>query len=291
MKSPSHVLHRLSVQLLLVAGATCLLFQSANADPLLLSEGFSYTVGSNLGNDDSWGATTANTGLSIGDTNLTYDSVVDLGGNALVLTSGLASATSATNVFAASPVTSGSIYYSFMIVCKRLPTGNTYFTALNYNATPNGGTDTLDAYTGSQGTGWKIGIRRDGSSTGILAATNLVGGGTMQLSLDTTYFIVMKYDFVDGLNNDIGTMYVNPTLGGSEPSSANISTNAGTDATSGLNVVGFKAQSNISQGDFIIDNLRVGTTWADVTPVPEPSTLALVGFGVVGWVLARRMRR
>jgi hypothetical protein len=288
MKSPSHVLHRLSVQLLLVAGATCLLFQSANADPLLVSEGFGYTVGDNLGNNAPWGAPTANTGLSIGNTNLTYDSLVDLGGNALVLTSGLASATIATNTF--TTVTSGSIYYSFLIDCTRAPSGNTYFSALNYNDRPNGGSDTLSVYTHNlTTTTWDLGIRHAGAGTGGYWATN--SAGTIALALNTTYFVVVKYQFVDGVNNDIASIYVNPTPLGDEPLWSNMSTNTGTDATSGLNMVGFKAQTAVSQGDYIIDNLRVGTTWADVTPVPEPSTLALVGFGVVGWVLARRKRR
>jgi hypothetical protein len=290
MKSPSHVMRRLSVQLLLVAGATCLLFQSARADDLLFSDGFNYTVGSNLGGNDSWGAVTANTGLSIGSGNLTYDSLVDLGAGDLVLTSGLASATIATNYFTTSPPTSGSIYYSFLIVGTRIPSGNTYFTALNYNAAPNGGTDLLSGYTGVQGTGYKIGIRRDNATSGIVAATNSLGA-TISLALNTTNLIVLKYTFVDGATNDLGSIFVNPTPGLSEPSANATSGLNGTDATSGLNVVGFKAQTAVSQGDFIIDDVRIGTTWESVTPIPEPSTLALFGLGMVGLVLARRMRR
>lgn len=53
--------------------------------------------------------------------------------------------------------------------------------------------------------------------------------------------------------------------------------------------VGFKAQA--TTGDFLVDNLLIGTTWADVTPVPEPSTLALAGLGMLGLAFARRMRR
>jgi len=39
-----------------------------------------------------------------------------------------------------------------------------------------------------------------------------------------------------------------------------------------------------------IDELRVGTTWADVTPVPEPSTILAVASGGL-LLLARRRTR
>jgi len=54
--------------------------------------------------------------------------------------------------------------------------------------------------------------------------------------------------------------------------------------------VGFKAQS-AAGGPYYVDNLLIGTTWADVTPVPEPSTLALAGLGLLGLISARRRMR
>jgi hypothetical protein len=36
--------------------------------------------------------------------------------------------------------------------------------------------------------------------------------------------------------------------------------------------------------------VRVGTAWADVTPVPEPTTAALAGLGAVLLFVGRRLR-
>ena len=104
-------------------------------------------------------------------------------------------------------------------------------------------------------------------------------------SVGTTYLVVLGYDF--GAANNNMSLWVNPTPGGSMPL-ATLTLNSTTKATS-IDNVGFKSQA--TTGQFLIDNLLVGTTWADVTPVPEPAAFALAGLGVLGLVLARRIRR
>jgi hypothetical protein len=259
----------------------CLLFQNARAQ--LFQEGFGYTSGSTLGGNGGW-AGGANSTLSIGSANLTYPGLNDLGGNDLVLTSG-GTTTSDTNFFSATPITSGNVFYSFLIDCTSLPTANNYLTSLDpAGSSPNGSTDALAVYAGVQGSGWKIGVRTTGGGSGAIYATN--GVSTISLSLNTVYFMVVEYSF--GSPNNTVSLYFDPVPGGSQSTANAVQTS--TTTPSGIGDVGFKAQSS-TQGNFIFDNLLIGTSWADVTPVatPEPSVLALSGLGVLG--MAWRFRR
>jgi len=38
----------------------------------------------------------------------------------------------------------------------------------------------------------------------------------------------------------------------------------------------------------VVDEIRVATTWAEVTPVPEPATMALLAAGLLGVARKRR---
>ena len=43
-----------------------------------------------------------------------------------------------------------------------------------------------------------------------------------------------------------------------------------------------------SGGTAAYDEYRIGTTWADVTPIPEPSTVFLFAVGLLALLWARR---
>jgi len=110
--------------------------------------------------------------------------------------------------------------------------------------------------------------------------------GTTELPFGTLTHILARYDFVAGTGNDTGALFVNPTTSnGSGDTPYVAATTQGTDAVSLANV-------NFRQGGGagIAPTLTVDDVQVFATPVPEPTSLALVGC-VAGMGLVRRLRR
>lgn len=102
------------------------------------------------------------------------------------------------------------------------------------------------------------------------------GGGQVASALapvvGQSALFVLKAEFLAG--NDRFTLFSNPTPGGLEPASGLVKFDMNIGTISGLTLY--------SAGAYSIDELRIGETFADVTPVPEPSAL---GFGALGGLI------
>lgn len=103
---------------------------------------------------------------------------------------------------------------------------------------------------------------------------------------NTTYMLVAKYDFAAGKIS----MWINPDttkLGtGTEPTvgiGGDLITKEGMSTQMVFNRISMEGGTAAA-----FDELRIGTTWADVSPVPEPATMALLGISVVGLGMRRR---
>ena len=109
-----------------------------------------------------------------------------------------------------------------------------------------------------------------------------------------THLIVVRYTF-DASNPDEFALWLDPgSLGGSAPT-PDLTELGGTDLA-GISsfwltkgTVGWIAAVT----DLYFDELRLGTTWAQVTPtaVPEPSTVALLGVAAMGLITCYRRFR
>ncbi len=85
---------------------------------------------------------------------------------------------------------------------------------------------------------------------------------TTDLNFGTTYLVVVKYD--KSTSPTVANLWVNPTsLGGVEPNGS-VQNSSGTGTFSSFSSFCLRNSSNTPKAD--IDEIRVGTTWASVTP-------------------------
>jgi hypothetical protein len=197
-------------------------------------------------------------------------------------------------------VSSGSLTYSSLATADNSVTGitatsGTYPNDVETLATPIAGPTATDT---SVTTWYSVLIRTPSSvsnpggldivATGhtIFAGTSsssawglsYVGGGNgstgaSTISADTTYLVVLENvaTYVSGAESDTWSLYVDPTVGQTSPGVA--ATVVNTTLVAGkVTAIGMSSVKPYSW-----DEIRVGTTYASVTPaVPEPATLGLL---------------
>lgn len=165
-------------------------------------------------------------------------------------------------------------------------TTGSVFASFDFSVTSSGGGGTDFEYFAHFGTGSstfnsRMDLQAPGAggdfTVGIGHSSTADAAWATDLSFSTTYKAVI------GFNRDTGiaSLWINPV----DIASTSITSTG----TSSVNVDAFYfRQSSSSMNETItIDNLVVGTTFADVVPVPEPGTIAFIfgaiAFGFVAW--------
>ena len=242
----------------------------------LLYEGFDYATPAFIGGNGDAGATSNNwtthsvtagqtSTIDIQDGSLTYDGLAGSTGNKVLLFSN-ANATSR-DVNRAFTSTATVLYYSALINIvdnsQIAITADNYF--MHFGAT-SGVTNTtfggrLGVMKTANGANFQFIIANTSNPSGGATVVYSVGG--TDLNFGTTYLVVVKYD--RSTNPTTATMWVNPTsLGGVEPTGG-ITNNSGTNAFPTFASICLR--NNAATPKANIDEIRVGATWADVTPI------------------------
>ncbi|HHY84410.1 MAG TPA: hypothetical protein GYA07_02560 [Verrucomicrobia bacterium] len=247
--------------------AAMLCCHSARAD-LLFYEGFDYPVAEKLGTGSSAAAwENGKDPITVGAGSLEYPGLQTSTGHRASVAAVAPSLDSVRTVGGIWPAqTSGTLYISFLLRVDSLAnidTSGEGTSVLTLSRTANN-TQLLGVNLLNSG-GVRLGVLKYPSSSSSVSSSAFFSSGPgAALATDgsVTYLVVARYEWVEGDANDVVTLWVNPaTLGGEEDPSNKVSTSAGTDGTQSAGRITISRGPNVS-----IDEIRIGQTWADVTP-------------------------
>jgi hypothetical protein len=271
----------------LTAIAICLLSAGRLRAGLIAYEGFSYVpsggsiLGDNggLGFNGPWSAggfNAVNNGdYFAGSNSLLFSSLASSGNhvfsNAIGVNQGIAGITRALET----SFTGGSTFYVSVLLRPEGALNQGNFNGF-FGLYLNGSTGN-DLFIGKSG-GGSVGdyvVETRGGIGQVSSNVSAVVGQTTLLVLKVELPAVQQV-------SDTFTLYVNPTLGSSEPSTGTVKHDINIGNISGLTIY--------STGAFSIDEIRIGDAFADVTPLaaPEPASCILLSIGLVslagfGW--------
>src|ERR1043166_2282525 len=214
-------------------------------------DGFNYSAG-NLGGNGSW--TTSASQVQVHAASLSYAGLQTSVGNDVTIIPTSSSARTYLN-FAAQ--TSGTTYFSFLVKINTAPSAQR-LVAYVFNSTSSSSSPTLGFFVT---TGGQLAV---GVSTGTpqWTSTGLTSG--------STNLVVVAYTF--GSSGDSAQIWINPTsLGGSAPTatgSITSTTHSSSFSYFHLNSV----SAGTGGGSYEMDELRIGSTYADVTPAGAAPT-------------------
>jgi hypothetical protein len=170
-------------------------------------------------------------------------------------------------------VTSGTLYYSALI--KFIDTLGLAANSDNFGdhflhfGTTSGSSSVstffarLHIRKGSSSNTVQVGVANRGSATTVQPTFS-----TSNLAVNQTHFVVVKYDFASGA----ASLWVNPTtnFGATTEAGGALTNTVGTTSISQAASICIRQGTNT--GNIEIDEIRVGQTWASVTPAPPPAT-------------------
>ncbi|MEX0611510.1 MAG: hypothetical protein WD738_10765 [Pirellulales bacterium] len=187
-------------------------------------------------------------------------------------------------------ISTGTVYYSFPLRMDELTGSNNniggFFIGLNNSTGSQTGNPTAVGarvqarIDPTDPTKYNLGVFRNITATA--SATSWSG----PLTVGDTLFLVASYEIVSGNQNDIARLWINPDPSTfadpsfspltTPPTLIDNTTATGTDISIASIILRQSPAPHLT-----LDEIRVGTEWADVTPIPEPASLLLLLAGCV----------
>lgn len=177
--------------------------------------------------------------------------------------------------FDGGPHTNDTLFYCFNINVLSQPVGaGAYFAYFKDDSTFNFAARLFVTNAGPDQV--RFGLSNTGNASGLPG----LAWWASTVTTGTSHFVVVELNQAGPVMSS--TLWVDPT------SISDIGVTAvDVPAQTNLAIQAFAMrQSNATQGEVLIDNLNISTTFAD--QVPEPSTIVLLGAGLVGLFALRR---
>ena len=219
---------------------------------LPLYDGFDYTIGEDLGLQPNWNNYSGTDNpIIVASGSLSYPDLLASTGNSITMEGGFVD-----SEIVFTPVTSGAVYASFILNVTDMA---------NIMDLTDGGYVAILVGNGFNARLWirpntdPVGTTYDIALTNASSGSGFVGN----YSIGDSVFIVMSYDIDSGAING----WVNPAgtdFGGSAPTALLTDTDATPDTL--IDRFALRQDSTNETPAMTIDELRIGTSWADVTP-------------------------
>ncbi len=218
-------------------------------------EAFNYTIGGGLQTQNNWTLLNSGDDLTIATGNLSYTGLpTSTGGKVSFGGAGIDASKSFTSQ------TGNTVYYSILLNVTDLSattsTTGGYIGGFVQLATTNyGATLWLKKIDGST---YNIGV-----NTRTTAANSVYS--SVAYNINQTYLVVVSYTSNPAAGDDVVKIWVNPTLGGVEPMSLAMATNSGGTDLASIDRFLVRQGSATDTPNVEIDELRLATSWTDVT--------------------------
>lgn len=194
----------------------------------------------------------------------------------------------------------GTVYYSALVNVSELPSGSrtAAFMALtganSLDATKFGdteaGSEGAGLFAQASGEGFKLGVSRNVANLGNVKTS--VAWADEECAIGETYLVVVKYEIIDGADNDRISLWVNPAKGDAEPAASVVAEEECSESLADVRGIELRqGSSSVAKTPVaIIDEVRVASTWneiftpakADAVETPEITITDMsVDFGKV----------